>query len=469
MRLLIPVDGSPYSAAALEFIAARPFGEGEHPQIDLLNVQLPVPPRAGRAVGAEFVRALHEAESSKVLKPALSVLRAAHLDPAWYYRVGNPAVEIVEWAELHGTDLIVIGSHGHTALKALAFGSVTQRVLASTTVPMLVLRTAKPPRRASLRVGIALDGSAYGIAAARFVLTHPRLFGPRPIVTLIHVAEPTAEEMRDSGRSRAPGARPSPAAAAAIASVLDPVREQFAQAGIAVHEHGRGGDRQRPRPGARTVRAGRNRRARARSGRHAGRGNRPLRPRTAARSAGDGVARPRRLHRGLAWLGGQPRGSDLQHAAAAAAASRSQGGPPLDRRPTQRRGLAGRRSDLPAPSACGAVTCRPAPAAGATARTCAAGDSGVASAGRDAPSRQARSERSPAAAPLRGMQARERWPRSAGVRIDRRPARRAAWARQGRPWNVCSWNAPFVLDVLVPAPATSRSGRLHQRGPPAQT
>jgi len=241
MRLLIPVDGSPYSAAALEFIAARPFGEGEHPQIDLLNVQLPVPPRAGRAVGAEFVRALHEAESSKVLKPALSVLRAAHLDPAWYYRVGNPAVEIVDWAEAHGSDLIVIGSHGHTALKALIFGAVMERVLASTTVPLLMLRTAKPPRRASLRVGIALDGSAYGVAAARYVLTHLRLFGPRPIVTLIHVAEPIAEEARDSGRSGATGARPSPAAAAAIASVLDPVREQFAQAGIAVHEHGRVG------------------------------------------------------------------------------------------------------------------------------------------------------------------------------------------------------------------------------------
>jgi nucleotide-binding universal stress UspA family protein len=238
MKILIPVDGSPCSTAALEFIAARPFGEDDRPQIDLLNVQLPIPPRAGRAVGADFVRALHEADSSKVLKPAVSLLRAAQFEPAWYYRVGSPALEIVDWAEAHGADLIVIGSHGHTALKAMVFGSVTQKVLASTTVPLLVLRTAKPPRRASLRVGIALDGSEYGVAAARYVLTHRRLFGPRPIVTLIHVVEPTAEEVLDRGRPRAPGAKPSPAAAAAIARVLEPVRAQFAQAGIAVHEHG---------------------------------------------------------------------------------------------------------------------------------------------------------------------------------------------------------------------------------------
>jgi len=238
MRILIPVDGSPCSAAALEFIAARPFAEGEQPQIDVLNVQLPVPPRAGRALGADFVRALHEAESSKVLKPALSLLRAAQLEPDGYYRVGNPAVEIVEWANGHGSDLIVIGSHGHTALKSLVFGSVTQKVLASTTVPLLVLRTAKPPRRASLRVGIALDGSDYGVAAARYVLTHLRLFGPRPIVTLIHVAEPTAREAPNGEQLHAGGAKRSPAAAAAIAEVLSPVRAQFEQAGVAVHEHG---------------------------------------------------------------------------------------------------------------------------------------------------------------------------------------------------------------------------------------
>ena len=238
MKILIPVDGSPCSAAALEFIAARPFGKGDRPQIDLLNVQLPVPPRAGRAAGAELVRALYQAESSKILKPAVTLLRAAQFEPAWYHRVGSPALEIVDWAEAHGADLIVIGSHGHTALKALVFGSVTQKVLATSTVPLLVLRTAKPPRRASLRVGIALDGSDYGVAAARYVLTHLSLFGPRPIVTLIHVAEPTAQEAIDRERPRAPGTKPSAQAAAAIAEVLGPVRDQFARAGIVVHEHG---------------------------------------------------------------------------------------------------------------------------------------------------------------------------------------------------------------------------------------
>lgn len=238
MRILIPVDGSSFSDAALKFIASRPFGEDARPQIDLLNVQLPIPPRAGRAVGAEIVRAWHEAESTTILKPAIRVLRQAHLDPAWNYRVGNPAVEIAEWAEQHAADLIAMGSHGHSAVKGLLFGSVTQKVLATTTIPLLALRDAQPPGRASLRVGIALDGSGYGIAAMHFVLQQLALFGPAPTFTLIHVVPPAVAATLNADRRLPVGAEPSPAVATAISRILNPVRKRFAQAGLATHEHG---------------------------------------------------------------------------------------------------------------------------------------------------------------------------------------------------------------------------------------
>jgi nucleotide-binding universal stress UspA family protein len=175
-----------------------------------------VPPRAGRAVGAEIVRAWHEANSQKVLKPAIDTLWRANMDPAWAYRVGNPGLEIARWADDQGTDLIVMGSHGHTAVKGLLFGSVTEKVLASTTVPVLAIREAKAPRRKSLEVAIALDGSAYGAAAARYVVAHRALFGPRPAFTLLHVAE-AADPL-------------------VFESVLDPARDQFAAAGIEAAE-----------------------------------------------------------------------------------------------------------------------------------------------------------------------------------------------------------------------------------------
>lgn len=47
---------------------------------------------------------------------------------------------IVETAENNKCDLIVIGSHGRSGLERLFLGSVTQKVLAQTTIPILVHR-----------------------------------------------------------------------------------------------------------------------------------------------------------------------------------------------------------------------------------------------------------------------------------------------------------------------------------------
>ncbi len=239
MNILIPVDGSPCSNAALAFIAARPFKDVNRPEIDLLNVQTPIPPRAGRAVGAEWARSWYESESRKVLKPAVLMLQQGGLDPAWHSRVGSAAVEITDWVERHPVDLIVMGSHGHTALKGLVFGSVTQKVLANSTVPVLALRTHKAPSRASLRVGIALDGSEYGTAASDYVLNHRPLWGSRPVVTLIHVRDPAESALPLSGNTSAPPSdevEVAPLDSAAFDQVLEPVKRKFEEMHLAVKE-----------------------------------------------------------------------------------------------------------------------------------------------------------------------------------------------------------------------------------------
>ena len=232
MKILLPVDGSACCDAALAFVAGRPPIEGRRPQIDLLNVQPPLPPLAGRAVDPDYARARHEANARKVLKPAVAALQEAGLDPAWFHCVGHPGPEIAQWADEHDTDLIVMGSHGRTSLKNLLFGSVTQTVLASTNVPLLVVRSPKAPRRSALRVGIAIDGSVDSLRAARWVAEHLGFFGRRARLTLLHVVEPSEEGATpEVAETPGAGASPADAAAAICERVLAPVRERFAVAG----------------------------------------------------------------------------------------------------------------------------------------------------------------------------------------------------------------------------------------------
>ena len=187
MRILMPIDGSTFSKAALAFIASRSTLIESQPDVELLNVQYPVSARVMRGAGRDLVQQHHESESNKVIKPALASLRRAGLRAQPRAMVGSPGVEVGRIAADDAADLIVMGSHGHTGFKNLLFGSVTQAVLASCNTPLLVLRSDAMPKQDSLKLGIALDGSKYGVAAVRFVVKHRALFGAAPMVTLIHV------------------------------------------------------------------------------------------------------------------------------------------------------------------------------------------------------------------------------------------------------------------------------------------
>ena len=191
MRILMPIDGSAYSKAALDFIASRSTLIASQPDVELLNVQYPVSTRVARGAGRELVQHHHESEASKVIKPALAGLKKAGLLARARSVVGSPGLVVGRIAAQDAADLIVMGSHGHTGFKNLLFGSVTQAVLASCNTPLLVLRSGYVPgalpKKDSLKVGIALDGSKYGIAALRFFVKHLALFGAAPTLTLIHV------------------------------------------------------------------------------------------------------------------------------------------------------------------------------------------------------------------------------------------------------------------------------------------
>ena len=187
MKILVAVDGSDYSRMAIEFIASRKTLNKSNPNIQVLNVQWPLPPHPARVVGMAVAREYYRDEAEKALKPARKRLQKAGLTPLVRYTVGRPALEISRTADKEEVDLLILGSHGHSALGGMLLGSVTQEVLVRTQRPTLIVR-GKPKKYAdSLRVGIAVDGSAYGPAAVKYVLRHPDLFGAAPSISLIHV------------------------------------------------------------------------------------------------------------------------------------------------------------------------------------------------------------------------------------------------------------------------------------------
>lgn len=58
---------------------------------------------------------------------------------------GSPSTEIVRYADEEHCDLIVMGTHGRGGINRLLLGSVAERVVRSSAIPVLTVRVGEPP------------------------------------------------------------------------------------------------------------------------------------------------------------------------------------------------------------------------------------------------------------------------------------------------------------------------------------
>ncbi|WP_066416266.1 universal stress protein [Halorubrum aethiopicum] len=103
-----------------------------------------------------------EREGKRVVSEATEALEAAGVDHDAAVRQGNPAPTIVDHAEREGHDLIVMPTRGREGLSRHLLGSVAEKVVRHSTVPVLTTRMRPDERRAFPyeRILIPTDGSA---------------------------------------------------------------------------------------------------------------------------------------------------------------------------------------------------------------------------------------------------------------------------------------------------------------------
>jgi nucleotide-binding universal stress UspA family protein len=141
MKILFATDGSPCALAALKSLLGKLDRFRAPLEIVLLNVHPPLPYRAAAGwVGAEAVARYYAEEGEAALADSRRVLEAGNVVFATVRSVGDAAHEIVAEAASAGCEFIAMGTQGHGALANLVIGSVTTKVLALSTVPVLLLK-----------------------------------------------------------------------------------------------------------------------------------------------------------------------------------------------------------------------------------------------------------------------------------------------------------------------------------------
>ena len=140
MKILLAADGSPFTQKALAFVAGHKSLLGTGDEVVVVNVQAPVPGRVTTMLGSAEVAAYHAEESSKVLEPIKTFLQQNALRHRCLAVIGSAVDEIIQVAKNEQVELIVMGTHGHGWIGRALMGSVAQRVVVDSVVPVLLVK-----------------------------------------------------------------------------------------------------------------------------------------------------------------------------------------------------------------------------------------------------------------------------------------------------------------------------------------
>jgi nucleotide-binding universal stress UspA family protein len=251
MRIVIAYDGSDHAKAAIDDLRRSGLPRDANAMVvSVGETLLPAPspvsagftegimtPRVAGTLLQARAQAVQAGDEASALAHEGSQLVLAHF-PRWgvYSEpvVGTPAQAVIQKARDWHADLILVGSHGRSALGRFVLGSVSMQVATESRCAVRVARHVVERGNAPVRIIIGVDGSRSAEAAVHSVAS--RAWPPGTEVRLVIVDDtvrlsgtmgllPTAEAwVRESNDELIANAR----------AMLEPAAEELLATGLQV-------------------------------------------------------------------------------------------------------------------------------------------------------------------------------------------------------------------------------------------
>lgn len=155
MKILLPVDGTELSLHETRF-ALRLIQEGLRASFVLANVQEPA--SFYEMVTAQDPQLIENAAleaGEDLMAPSAQLLQEAGVEYETAVISGDPAQAMLELIEIHGCDMVVIGTRALGLIRrALEGGSTSERLVQDSPVPVLMV---KPPMEEEIEEVEELD------------------------------------------------------------------------------------------------------------------------------------------------------------------------------------------------------------------------------------------------------------------------------------------------------------------------
>jgi nucleotide-binding universal stress UspA family protein len=169
MKVLVAIDCSPASERALNEAAVRPWPEGT--TFSVVNV---VDLHRFARLPALIEDAKREADG--LVKAGSEKLARTGHNALSEVIMGFPRRAISEYAKEWNADLIMAGSHGHSAIGRFLLGSVAQGILRTAPCSVEIVRSAPSgpaPSSHPMKILLATDGSDCSVGATHSVANRP--------------------------------------------------------------------------------------------------------------------------------------------------------------------------------------------------------------------------------------------------------------------------------------------------------
>jgi nucleotide-binding universal stress UspA family protein len=156
-KILVPLDGSKLAECALPYVEELARGYGAE-EVILVSVTEQVEARTRAPEAQELYRSSDRSEfhsagseitvtfgkkekqAQRYLERIAGKLEARGIKVRTEVLFWPPAEAIASYAELNGADIIVMSTHGRSGPSRWAYGSVADKVLRSSCVPVLLIR-----------------------------------------------------------------------------------------------------------------------------------------------------------------------------------------------------------------------------------------------------------------------------------------------------------------------------------------
>jgi nucleotide-binding universal stress UspA family protein len=130
-KILVPLDGSTTAEAILKPV--QELAEQMKAEMTFLQIQ-------SDSGALSFVTEREAYEASAYLKVLVLALKERGITAHHVIRTGDPAAEIVDYAKVNQMDIIAMSTHGRTGLSRAVLGSVAEKVVRNSPVPVLLIK-----------------------------------------------------------------------------------------------------------------------------------------------------------------------------------------------------------------------------------------------------------------------------------------------------------------------------------------